>query len=71
LAALANHKQAQGPFGVNAAPECNERLRLPMVIVHRRARVPRTCITNAITSLVKTAEHTLPALKLSKPPLPN
>jgi hypothetical protein len=60
-----------GPFGVNGAPECNEGLRFPMVIVHRLARVPRTCITNAIISLAKTARHALPALNVSKPLLPN
>jgi hypothetical protein len=61
-----------GPFGVNAAPECNEkRLRFPMVILNRLARVPRTCITNAITSLALTAEHALSAPNLSKPLLQN
>jgi len=59
------------PFGVNAAPECNEGLRFPMVILNRLARVPRTCITNAITSLAKAAELALSAPELSKPLLPN
>ena len=60
-----------GPFGVNAAPECIERLRFPMVILNRLARVPRTCITNAITPLTKTAQYALPAPELSKPWLPS
>ena len=60
-----------GPFGVNAASECIERLRFPMVIMNRLARVPRTCITNAITSPAKTADRALPASELSKPLLPN
>jgi hypothetical protein len=64
-------QSSAGPFGVNAASETNEGLRFPMVIVNRLARVPRTCITNAITSLAKTAQHALPAPELSKPLLPN
>jgi len=54
-------QSSAGPFGVNAASETNEGLRFPMVIVNRLARVPRTCITNAITSLAKTARHALPS----------
>ena len=58
--------------GNTIGPECNEqRLRLPMVILNRLAQVPRTCITNAITSLAKTAGHAPPAPKLSKPLLRN
>ena len=60
-----------GPFGVNAAPECNERLRFPMVIMNRLARVPRTCIQNAITSVAKAADHALLTPELSKPLLPS
>jgi len=50
---LADHPWWLRPFGVNAAPECHLWLRFPMVIMHRadhKARVPRTCLTNAITS---------------------
>ena len=60
-----------GPFGVNAAPECIERLRFPMVILNRLARVPRTCIQNAITSVAKAADHALLTPELSKPLLPS
>ena len=42
-----------------------------LVIVHRLARVPRTCITNAITSLARIAQYVLPAPELSEPPLPH
>jgi len=59
------------PFGVNAASETTEGLRFPMVIVHRPVRVPRTCITNAITSLAKIAQHALPAPELLGAPLPS
>src|ERR1044071_4996817 len=60
-----------GPFGVNAAPECNQRLRFPMVIMHRPARVPRTCISKATTSLATIAQHALPAPELLGVPLPS
>ena len=64
-------QSSAGPFGVNAASETNEGLRFPMVIVNRPARVPRTCITNAITSLAKIAQHALPASELLGAPLPS
>jgi hypothetical protein len=64
-------KPSAGPFGVNAASETNEGLRFPMVIVNRLARVPRTCMTNAITSLAITAQQALAASELYKPLLPN